>query len=456
MPDPTTDRPDLAAAGVGDLNATFCATLVDEWVRAGVTDAVVCPGLALDADGARPGRPTTACGCTCTTTSGRARSWPSASGRATGRPAVVLTTSGTAAAELHAAVVEADLDRVPLMAVTADRPPELRDVGAPQTIDQTHLFGRSTRWFADPGPPSADGRLRRGAASPPEPSSRRPVRPPGPVHLNLPFREPLVGSALPLPAGRPAGRPVARGPGRGRRAVPRRPAGRGAEVCSWPAPASTTPRPCSPWPRRWAGPSSPTPARGCRVAHPNVVAHADALLRVEVRPRRPEVVVRLGAPPASKVLNQWLADARSGGAPGAGRPRRHVARPAAQRHHRGRGRARGAVPGRRAPSSEPLGGVEGWVERWRAADDAAEAAIAATLAAHDGGHRARRRPSRRRVGARRRCARRVVVDARARPRVVRRLTAWRHGARQPGRQRHRRRRVHGRRRGPRRSARRRC
>ena len=74
-------------------------------------------------------------------------------GRATGRPAVVLTTSGTAAAELHAAVVEADLDRVPLLVVTADRPPELRDVGAPQTIDQTHLFGRSVRWFADPGPP---------------------------------------------------------------------------------------------------------------------------------------------------------------------------------------------------------------------------------------------------------------------------------------------------------------
>ena len=64
---------------------------------------------------------------------------------------MVLTTSGTAAVELHAAVVEADLARVPLIVCTADRPPELHDVGAPQTIDQHHLYGRAVRWFADPG-----------------------------------------------------------------------------------------------------------------------------------------------------------------------------------------------------------------------------------------------------------------------------------------------------------------
>ncbi len=99
---------------------------------------------------------------------------------ATGRPAVVLTTSGTAAVELHPAVVEADLDRVPLIAVTADRPPELRDVGAPQTIDQTHLYGASTRWFADPGPPAAEAvRSWRSLGAPSGAggqSPRRPVR----------------------------------------------------------------------------------------------------------------------------------------------------------------------------------------------------------------------------------------------------------------------------------------
>ncbi len=72
----------------------------------------------------------------------------------------MLVTSGTAAAELHPAVVEADLAAVPLLVCTADRPPELRDVGAPQAIDQVHLFGRSVRWYGDPGVPDGGGRDR--------------------------------------------------------------------------------------------------------------------------------------------------------------------------------------------------------------------------------------------------------------------------------------------------------
>ena len=67
----------------------------------------------------------------------------------------MLTTSGTAAVELHSAVVEAHEARVPLLVCTADRPPELHGVGAAQTIDQQQLFGRSVRWFADPGVPDA-------------------------------------------------------------------------------------------------------------------------------------------------------------------------------------------------------------------------------------------------------------------------------------------------------------
>ena len=68
-----------------------------------------------------------------------------------GTPAIVLCTSGTAAANLHPAVVEAGLSGVPMLVLTADRPAELRDVGAAQTIDQTNLYGRSVRWFHDPG-----------------------------------------------------------------------------------------------------------------------------------------------------------------------------------------------------------------------------------------------------------------------------------------------------------------
>ena len=142
-------------------------------------------------------------------------------GLATRRPAVVLTTSGTAAAELHAAVVEADLAGVPLLACTADRPPELRDVGAPQAIDQVHLFGRAVRWFGDPGVPDTASaprwRLRRAGIR------RDPGARPGPVHLNLPFREPLVGTAGRLPPGRVTGPGLRRPPQPARPPPSRRP-----------------------------------------------------------------------------------------------------------------------------------------------------------------------------------------------------------------------------------------
>ena len=70
-----------------------------------------------------------------------------------GRPVALLCTSGTAAANFHPAVIEASHARVPLIVCTADRPPELRDTGAGQTIDQVQLYGSAVRWFCDPGPP---------------------------------------------------------------------------------------------------------------------------------------------------------------------------------------------------------------------------------------------------------------------------------------------------------------
>src|SRR5690606_16510783 len=124
--------------------------LVDEWVRRGVEHAVVAPGsrstplaLALVADGrlrVHVHHDERAAGFVAL-----------GIGKATGVPALVLTTSGTAAVELHPAVVEASYADVPLIACTADRPPELQAVGAPQTIDQAHLYGRAPRWYADPG-----------------------------------------------------------------------------------------------------------------------------------------------------------------------------------------------------------------------------------------------------------------------------------------------------------------
>ena len=193
--------------------ATFCATLVDEWLRAGITHAVVAPGsrstpmaLALAA-AAESGRldlhvhhDERAVGFVAL-----------GIGAATGRPAVVLTTSGTAAAELHPAVVEAGQAGVPLLACTADRPPELQGVGAPQTIDQSHLFGSAVRWFGEPGVASEDRAWTwrsLGARAVAEALGAG-GNGPGPVHLNLAFRDPLVGEPGSLPAGRPGGAPVA-------------------------------------------------------------------------------------------------------------------------------------------------------------------------------------------------------------------------------------------------------
>ncbi|MFB3738554.1 MAG: 2-succinyl-5-enolpyruvyl-6-hydroxy-3-cyclohexene-1-carboxylic-acid synthase, partial [Candidatus Velamenicoccus archaeovorus] len=112
--------------------------------------------------------------------------------KSTGAPSAVACTSGTAAAELLPAAVEARMSRTPLLLLTADRPPELRGVGANQTIDQVELFGRYARWFVDApvaGSGEGDDPWRLLAR---EVVRRTLEHPPGPVHVNLPFREPLV------------------------------------------------------------------------------------------------------------------------------------------------------------------------------------------------------------------------------------------------------------------------
>ena len=114
--------------------------------------------------------------------------------QASGSPVALLCTSGTAAANYHPAVCEADESAVPLVVLSADRPPELRGVGAGQTIDQIKLFGDSVRWFCEVGTHAADdeGLLHvRSVACRALSLARGEVRP-GPVHLNLPWREPLA------------------------------------------------------------------------------------------------------------------------------------------------------------------------------------------------------------------------------------------------------------------------
>ena len=190
----------MTSFAANDVQAAFARVLVDEWVRAGVTDAVACPGsrstpvLVALAEAAERG----ALRLHVLLDERSAGFFALGLGLASpaGLPAVVVTTSGTAAAELHPAVLEAHHSGVPMLAVTADRPQELQDSGAPQTVHQVGLYGDAVRWEASPGVPElAAAQSWRSLASRSVLEARGGARRAGPVHLNLAFREPLLGSA---------------------------------------------------------------------------------------------------------------------------------------------------------------------------------------------------------------------------------------------------------------------
>ena len=234
--------------------------------------------------------------------------------KATEKPVALLCTSGTAAAEFHPAVVEAFYSRTPLIVLTADRPPELIGVGANQAIEQHAIYGTAVRWSVDPGVPTEppDPEVWRQLAS----DAMRHARgsPAGPVHVNLPFREPLVPplSDFPVPMGEP-GAPggatfedsgdvtalieallaaehplVVAGEMRDGAGVAKRLADLGIPVM--------------------AEPGSQLRASGIRGLVPNY----EGLLRDSAWSwlHRPDLVVRLGATPTSKAMNQWLAESK--------------------------------------------------------------------------------------------------------------------------------------------------
>jgi 2-succinyl-5-enolpyruvyl-6-hydroxy-3-cyclohexene-1-carboxylate synthase len=307
---------------LADVQAAFAATVVDEWVRAGLDRVVVCPGsrstplLAALAKAEEEGRLRLTVVLDERSAGFFALGWALAQGR----PAPVVVTSGTAAVELHPAVVEAHQAHVPLIVVTADRPPELHQVGAPQTVEQAALFTGALRFVAEPGVAdlASAGSWRSLASRVVAEAVGAGTHPPGPVHLNLAFREPLLAAdpsaaAALIPPGRDDQRPW-----HGRWAsaadsfVP--PAGladrlgslaqadRGLIVAgggAGPPEAIASLSAATGWPvlADWRS--------GAR--RPGTVGAADALLRTSVAGWRPEVVLRLGTPWASKVLNQWLA-----------------------------------------------------------------------------------------------------------------------------------------------------
>ncbi|WP_277555711.1 2-succinyl-5-enolpyruvyl-6-hydroxy-3-cyclohexene-1-carboxylic-acid synthase [Halobaculum limi] len=112
--------------------------------------------------------------------------------RRTGKITPLVCTSGTAAANFHPAVMEAFQSRVPMVLLTADRPPELRDSGANQTVDQEKLYGDAVRWYKDlPEPEPTERKLRSLRTDLARAVSTAEGTPAGPVHLNVPFRKPL-------------------------------------------------------------------------------------------------------------------------------------------------------------------------------------------------------------------------------------------------------------------------
>ena len=229
---------------------------------------------------------------------------------ATNVPSVLLCTSGTAAAHFTAAVIEAHLSCMPLIVCTADRPPELWDIGAPQTVDQTKLYANSVRWFCEPGvadDATSSAWRSLGARSVAEAlgwSGRR-----GPVHLNLSFRDPLTGRPGALPQGRDDGAPwhqIALRRAEGVSLIAPQLRRSGVIVAGG---GVEDPESVLRLGERLGWPVLADHRSGCR-APGRSVAHSDALIRSTsfAHTNVPHVVLHVGEAPASKVVNQWLAN----------------------------------------------------------------------------------------------------------------------------------------------------
>jgi 2-succinyl-5-enolpyruvyl-6-hydroxy-3-cyclohexene-1-carboxylate synthase len=368
---------------VSGAGRRFALTLVDELARAGVTDACLAPGsrsapLAL----ALAEHPGIAVHVQLDERS--AAFFALGAAKRSGRPVVALCTSGTAAANFHPAVLEADHARAPLLVLTADRPPELRGTGANQAADQLKLYGPAVRWFCEVGVPADDpaaGRYWRSLASRAWAEATGP--PAGPVHLNLAFAEPLVPldpaeEAEPA-GGRPGRAPWTAAPPGVRMAAPEdvealvqavRSTPRGLLVAGWGV--DLDPLAVDAFVAASGWPVLADPLSGARRG-PAAISAYDGLLRAPgfAAGHHPELVVRVGGAPTSKALTAWLdpsvpqilVDPDGGWMdPGRSASLRLAADPSALL----------------AAVAERLGGpapARAWLEGWLAADQMAREAI---------------------------------------------------------------------------------
>lgn len=316
-------------------NEVWGRTLLDELVRCGVRDVCICPGsrstpLVVAASEDSRIR------CHLQLDERSAGFFALGIGKATERPAAVITTSGTAVANLAPAVVEANRSEAPLLLLTADRPRGVREVDANQTADQVHLFGRHARAFYDvPDARVEDGALRRLRALACRAYGEATGVPPGPVHVNIPFSPPLEPSTLdealpegfsdehPLAAlGRPDGTPYVQVEPRGQeadRATVELLATRLQEADRPLVVAGPTNRPVDGGAARRLAralslPLLADPLSGARFvasAEGPVLARYDLYLRApEVRAvLAPDLVVRVGRRPTSQAVEELIQEA---------------------------------------------------------------------------------------------------------------------------------------------------
>ena len=299
-------------SSVAQANDLVVGALVDELVRSGVRHACLCPGSRSTPVALKLAQHP------------RVRMWTHLDERsaaffglglakASRSPVVLLATSGTAAANFFPAIVEAYYSRVPLVVITADRPHELRDRGAAQTIDQLHLYGRHAKWFFDLPEPE----LSVESASLVRTTAARAVgialeAPAGPVHLNVPLREPLVPAPSVLETEAPPPLTVYSGP-RGpepelvQSLAAQLEGRRGLIVCG-PQDDPSFPAAVAELAHRLQYPILADPLSGVRCGPHDrslVLDAYDALLRT-APDLEPDVVLRFGALPTSKPLQQFL------------------------------------------------------------------------------------------------------------------------------------------------------
>jgi 2-succinyl-5-enolpyruvyl-6-hydroxy-3-cyclohexene-1-carboxylate synthase len=367
-------------------STAFGTVFADELVRCGVREAVLAPGsrsapltLALFARAAE-----SSLRLHVRIDERSAAFLALGLAKASRRPAVLVCTSGTAAAQFHAAVIEADEAGVPLIVLTADRPPELRGTGSSQTIDQLKLYDGAVRWFCEAGVPEdrpgMAGYWRSLACRAWALASGDAGGFPGPVHVNVPLRDPLVpaaGDDGPEPlAGRPGGAPwtsvAAAGPrpGPGAGALRLDWAERGAVVCG---DGDYDPAPLLELAEAAGWPVLAEPSSNARRG-PNALSSYGYLLGTPgfVAEHRPEVIVSAGRPGLSRSQLAFLR-----GSPGPAPPRHVVL---------AQGPGRWADPARTATCvatalelAGPARGPGAWLAAWQRADAAARAAADAIL-----------------------------------------------------------------------------